>query len=111
MRNHLEPPKPFILKLKRASEDALAAASLEELLGIEGAAASQYFQQFNGMVKVEDDLPGLEMPGKDFQTACIQFQLYQSQPPSANRSRQRYAFPWLSMFQQGLHTRRLGSRF
>jgi CRISPR-associated protein Cas1 len=59
MRNHLEPPEAIIGKLKRASEDALAAASIEELLGIEGAAASQYFQQFNGMVKVEDDLPGL----------------------------------------------------
>ena len=65
MRNHLEPPEAIIGKLKRASEDALTAASIEELLGIEGAAASQYFQQFNGMVKVEDDLPGLEMPGKD----------------------------------------------
>jgi CRISPR-associated protein Cas1 len=26
-------------------------------LGIEGAAAGQYFQQFSGMVKIEDDLP------------------------------------------------------
>jgi CRISPR-associated protein Cas1 len=59
MRNHLEPPEPIILKLKRAAEDALAAASIPELLGIEGAAASQYFQQFSGMVKVADDLPGL----------------------------------------------------
>jgi CRISPR-associated protein Cas1 len=59
MRNHLEPPDAIIGKLKRASEDALAANSIEELLGIEGAAASQYFQQFGGMVKVEDDLPGL----------------------------------------------------
>ena len=73
MRNHLEPPEPIILKLKRASEDALAAASLEELLGIEGAAASQYFQQFNGMVKVEDDLPGLEMPGKDAKQLAFNF--------------------------------------
>lgn len=64
MRNHLEPPEPIILKLKRASEDALAASSIGELLGIEGAAASQYFQQFSGMVKVEDDLPGLETPGQ-----------------------------------------------
>lgn len=59
MRNHLEPPEPIIMKLKRAAEDALEASSIEELLGIEGAAASQYFQQFSGMVKVEDDLPGL----------------------------------------------------
>jgi CRISPR-associated protein Cas1 len=56
MRNHLEPPEPIILKLKRASEDALGADSIEELLGIEGAAASQYFQHFNGMIKVIDDL-------------------------------------------------------
>ena len=65
MRNHLEPPEPIIGKMKRASEDALNAASIEELLGIEGAAASQYFQHFSGMVKVEDDLPGLEMPSQD----------------------------------------------
>jgi CRISP-associated protein Cas1 len=56
MRNHLEPPEPIIAKLKRASEDALDAGSVEELLGIEGAAASQYFQEFGGMVKVGDDL-------------------------------------------------------
>jgi CRISPR-associated protein Cas1 len=62
MRNHLEPPEPIILKLKRAAEDALAAASIPELLGIEGAAASQYFQQFSGMVKAADDLPGLTEP-------------------------------------------------
>jgi CRISPR-associated protein Cas1 len=74
MRNHLEPPEPIILKLKRASEDALAAASIAELLGIEGAAASQYFQQFNGMVKVEDDdLPGLEMPGKNAKQLAFNF--------------------------------------
>jgi len=57
MRNHVEPPEPAILRLKRASEDALSARSLEELLGIEGAAASLYFQQFNGMIKAADDLP------------------------------------------------------
>ena len=57
MRNHVEPPEPAILRLKRASEDALSARSIEELLGIEGAAASLYFQQFNGMIKAADDLP------------------------------------------------------
>lgn len=60
MRNHLQPPAAAIARLKQAAEDATNAASLDELLGIEGAAASQYFQQFSGMVKVEDDLPGLE---------------------------------------------------
>ena len=56
MRNHLEPPEAIVGKLKRASEDALAAGSIEELLGIEGAAASQYFQQFSGMLKIADEL-------------------------------------------------------
>ncbi len=73
MRNHLEPPPEIITKLKRASEDALAATSLEQLLGIEGAAASQYFQQFNGMVKVEDDLPGLEMPQSEAKQLAFNF--------------------------------------
>jgi len=73
MRNHLEPPEAIIGKLKRASEDALAAASIEELLGIEGAAASQYFQQFNGMVKVEDDLPGLGLSCENTQQRMFNF--------------------------------------
>ena len=73
MRNHVEPPEAVIGKLKRASEDALTAVSIEELLGFEGAAASQYFQQFSGMVKVEDDLPGLEMPGKDTKQLAFKF--------------------------------------
>ena len=73
MRNHLEPPEPIILKLKRASEDALAAGSIETLLGIEGAAASQYFQQFSGMVKVEDDLPGLETLDKNEKQLAFNF--------------------------------------
>jgi CRISPR-associated protein Cas1 len=73
MRNHLEPPEAIIGKLKQASEDALAAASIPELLGIEGAAASQYFQQFSGMVKVEDDLPGLEMPSNNAKQLAFNF--------------------------------------
>ena len=64
MRNHLDPPEVAIGKLKRAAADALTAATVGELLGIEGAAASLYFQQFNGMVKVEDDIPGLETQPK-----------------------------------------------
>jgi CRISPR-associated protein Cas1 len=73
MRNHLEPPEPTIMKLKRASEDALAAASIEELLGIEGAAASQYFQQFNGMVKIADELATEHNPAKDVKQLAFNF--------------------------------------
>lgn len=63
MRNHVELPEVVSLKLKRATTDALAAESLESLLGIEGAAAAMYFQNFGGMIKVndaDDELPGLE---------------------------------------------------
>jgi CRISPR-associated protein Cas1 len=58
MRNHVEPPEPLVLKLRRAAEDALNAASIGELLGIEGAAANQYFQQFGGMLQTADEVSG-----------------------------------------------------
>jgi CRISPR-associated protein Cas1 len=73
MRNHLEPPEAAITKLKRASEDALMANGIEELLGIEGAAASQYFQCLSGMVKVEDDLPGLGLPVENTKQRTFNF--------------------------------------
>lgn len=56
MRNHLEPPEAALGKLKRAAEDALAADSPATLLGIEGAAANLYFEQFGGMIKIADEL-------------------------------------------------------
>jgi len=66
MRNHIEPPEHTKLRLGRAREDAMGAGSLEELLGVEGAAAAAYFQQFNGLIRdrVEDEdfLEGLDNP-------------------------------------------------
>jgi CRISPR-associated protein Cas1 len=66
MRNHIEPPERTKLRLGQAREDALAAGSLEELLGIEGAAASVYFQQFGGLIRErieeEDFLEGIAPP-------------------------------------------------
>ncbi len=66
MRNHIEPPERTKLRLGQAREDALAAGSLEELLGIEGAAASVYFQQFGGLIRErieeEDFLEGIAAP-------------------------------------------------
>ncbi len=56
MRNHVEPPEPVKLRLGRAREDALAARSIQSLLGIEGAAAALYFEHFNGMLRSRDDL-------------------------------------------------------
>jgi len=73
MRNHLEPPEATIAKLKRASEDALNVASIEELLGVEGAAASLYFQQFNGMIKIADELAAEHNPIKDAKQLAFNF--------------------------------------
>jgi CRISPR-associated protein Cas1 len=54
-RNHLEPPKSALAFLKNMQSDAEKAASLEELLGIEGSSARVYFQNFQGMIKPEED--------------------------------------------------------
>ncbi len=56
MRLHETPPAPVVAKLKHLAGSALEASSLEELLGIEGAAAAMYFGEFNGMLKAEDTL-------------------------------------------------------
>ena len=60
MRNHVEPLERTKLRLGQAREDVLATRSQEELLGVEGAAAAVYFQQFGGMVQVEPDDDVLE---------------------------------------------------
>lgn len=53
-RNHVEPPAAKIALLKSAYEDADQAASIEQLLGIEGNAARIYFEHFSGMIKADD---------------------------------------------------------
>jgi len=61
MRNHEQPPERVRLRLGQAREDLGRAASLEELLGMEGAAAAEYFAEFAGMLRPqeEDEIPGL----------------------------------------------------
>ncbi|HYD49591.1 MAG TPA: CRISPR-associated endonuclease Cas1 [Terriglobales bacterium] len=56
-RNHVEPPRLALLRLKRMADDALAAERLDELLGIEGSAARIYFGEFAGMLKAKDTDP------------------------------------------------------
>jgi CRISPR-associated protein Cas1 len=58
MRNHVEPPDWALLRLKQAAQDIWRAGSAAELLGMEGAAASVYFECFSGMIKVSDGLGG-----------------------------------------------------
>ena len=55
MRNHEEPPTPLLNRLREAVNDALLAQSLDQLLGIEGAAAASYFGAFAGMLKPEPE--------------------------------------------------------
>lgn len=54
MRNHGTPPALALARMKHAALAALEAESLEELLGIEGAAALVYFENFSGMIKTGD---------------------------------------------------------
>ena len=50
-RNHRHPPAAILSELDRLAERAEAASSLDNLLGIEGAAAQTYFSEFSGMIK------------------------------------------------------------
>ena len=61
-RNHLEPQRAVLARLKTLASEAEAAPGEASLLGIEGAAARLYFQHFDGMIKVKNDggLPGFE---------------------------------------------------
>ncbi len=55
MRNHSSPPSLAVARLKHAAEAALAAEYAGELLGIEGAAALVYFENFSGMIKTGEN--------------------------------------------------------
>lgn len=54
-RNHVEPPARVLEALKRLAIRAQSASTLDELLGVEGTAAGQYFAAFGGMIKVEGE--------------------------------------------------------
>ncbi len=62
-RNHIEPPPVVLGRLKQLADSAQSAGSLESLLGVEGTAARLYFEQFAGMLKVDE---GEERPVFDF---------------------------------------------
>lgn len=67
MRNHIQPPASAITTMEEIAGRISKARGLDELLGMEGAAASIYFQHFAGMIKAgapddDDLLPGLDEP-------------------------------------------------
>ena len=66
MRLHVDAPAAAVQQMKEQIARVMCARNLEELLGMEGAAAAVYFQHFAGMIKVQsddDEIPGLESPG------------------------------------------------
>lgn len=69
MRLHTQPPGAAVVGMKEIAGRVPGARGLDELLGMEGAAAALYFQHFAGMIKVsadelDDEIPGLEMNSK-----------------------------------------------
>ena len=50
-RNHVEPPRSALGVMKALAEKAERAERLDELLGLEGSAAREYFEHFAGMIK------------------------------------------------------------
>lgn len=70
MRLHVEPPTSAVVGLKEIAARVLNARGLDELLGMEGAAAALYFENFAGMIKIgedddDDQLPGLDAPADE----------------------------------------------
>ncbi len=86
MRNHAEAPTTALARLKSAATNALKAASLEELLGVEGAAAAAYFEQFQGMLRPadphDDDIPGAEEIGPRPKPLSFEFHARHRRPPT-----------------------------
>jgi CRISP-associated protein Cas1 len=66
-RNHVEPSRFVLARMKQLADDALDAGSLATLLGVEGAAARLYFEQFTGMLKPDegDELPAFDFEGRN----------------------------------------------
>ena len=60
-----EDVKPVLTDLKRLADKARRAPDLSSLLGIEGAAASRYFQHFTGMLKQSSDTDLFEMNNRN----------------------------------------------
>jgi len=63
-RNHVEPPSIALLALKQLIEQARRADSVETLLGIEGNASRIYFENFAGMIKLDEE-SGATIPVAD----------------------------------------------
>ncbi len=83
MRNHETPPERVKLRLGRAREDVERCGSLAELLGVEGAAAAEYFAEFAGMLRnpEADDIPDVPA-GPEAPWARFDFTTRNRRPPT-----------------------------
>ena len=83
MRNHEQPSERVKLRLGQAREDLERAASLDELLGMEGAAAAEYFREFSGMLRnpEADDIPDVPI-GPEAPWARFDFTTRNRRPPT-----------------------------
>lgn len=57
-RNSRGQPAEVLARLARAADKALHAQDIPSLMGIEGAAARDYFSEFRSMLRATDDYPG-----------------------------------------------------
>ena len=66
-RNHVEPSRFVLARLKQLADEAQEVATTASLLGVEGTAARLYFEQFQGMLKREpdDELPAFDFNGRN----------------------------------------------
>ncbi|MBB5038164.1 CRISPR-associated endonuclease Cas1 [Prosthecobacter dejongeii] len=69
MRLHIDPPSTAIRGMKEIAGRVPDARGLDELLGMEGAAAALYFQNLSGMIKIGQNDPDDDIPGLDISTA------------------------------------------
>ena len=56
---------PVLVQLKRLADRAGRTRQMETLLGVEGAAAAIYFQNFQAMLRRGDELPQFEMESRN----------------------------------------------
>jgi CRISPR-associated protein Cas4 len=69
-RNARELPRETLVRLAYARRDAERAVALEQLLGIEGAAARDYFARFSLMLKTDERRDTLPLEEEDSPAEC-----------------------------------------
>jgi CRISPR-associated protein Cas1 len=93
MRNHVEAPTSAVGRLRRASDEALQATGIDQLLGVEGAAAATYFEHFSGMLKTSD---ALDDPVADPAARQGAKRKTPSPPPSASAPNSSLSFDFVT---------------